>query len=226
MPLDTLSARKRRQYIASSSWPETWQNQLGNVLGGPPPVVTIPPGLDGALRLFDFDSPLIFAQFNRKRRPHEGFLHATDLNLLGQDTFYGDPGQAQTFGQSQPYFARPPLHVQGWQWVAPLSLLGADQFYGADGQTPIFAVSQPVLVRRPLTQDFTAGNLLSTLLEVAAETIPPGLNGVLLYLPNPLISVRWSLQALQNANVLNLLLVAPAPTGPPAGSLALLGVGI
>ena len=116
--------------------------------------------------------------FPRPPLHEEGWQYSPVPELIGQDQFYGDPGESAPT-VFQPHFARPPLHAQGWQWVEPLALLGTDQFYGDPGQTPIFAVSQSVLVRRPFTQDFVASNLLSTLLEVAPETIPPGLNGVL-----------------------------------------------
>ena len=116
--------------------------------------------------------------FPRPPLHKDGWQYSPVPELVGQDQFYGDPGESVPT-VFQPYFGRPPLHAQGWQWAEPLVLLGADQFYGNPGQAPIFANSQPVLVRRPFTQDFVAANLLGTLLEVAPETIPPGLNGVL-----------------------------------------------
>ena len=80
-----------------------------------PVAENMPPGLNGVLQLFDLDpavrvtadKALQYRQYQTEPWPGQF--------LIGQDNFYGDPGQVPTFKLSQPYFARLPIHAQGWQ---------------------------------------------------------------------------------------------------------------
>ena len=148
-------------------------------------VTTLPPGLNGALQQYDYDSPAYLRAYQRRiTRSREDYSSqpSARLNLLiGQDTFYGEAGQT-SWGQMLeplPLKRQWPIEIRTWEKDSLNNvLLGQDIVYGDPGQAYVFATDPNPLRRRPLHQDHVVVSPNTNIL-AALEDIPPGLGTVL-----------------------------------------------
>jgi hypothetical protein len=184
MPASAVTKRLRQYQVAKNAWQETAQNQLTTTNAPQDP----PPNLNGVLWKEDFESAPRLAHSSRllnwlrsgdsqQQANQEGLLQGV---LLGQDTFYGDPGQVVTFGVTERRRDLWQERLLQFHITAPVDpvLTGQDTFYGDPGQVPTLQERWIVPKAYPRANILLwhEVDLVNTTLVV--ELVPPGLNGV------------------------------------------------
>lgn len=130
------------------------------------------------------DTPFGFIDFaiprGAKRNPAD-WIASTDIQLIGQDSFYGDPGQSPTVSLPNPIrsLARIP---QDWIDPTEINLIGQDRIYGDPGEAPVYywyapwGTKYPVSLRTYIKEDITDTLLGADVVngETTEWTVPKG----------------------------------------------------